>query len=138
MNILIDTNVVLDVLLCRAPHNVESGKIIALSEKGRLNGFVSASSITDIYYLTRKKLKDEKATIDALKKLLSILNVADVLSGNIYETLELSWEDFEDSLQYSVGKSIMADYIITRNAKDFSQSNIPVLSPQEFIEDLQS
>ena len=138
MNILIDTNVILDVLLCRVPHNVESGKIIALSEKGRLNGFVSASSITDIYYVTRKKLKEEKATIDALKKLLTILNVADVLSGNIYETLELSWEDFEDSLQYSVGKSIMANYIITRNAKDYSQSDIPVLSPQEFIEGLQS
>lgn len=134
MNILIDTNVVLDVLLCRVPHNMESGKVIALSEKGKLNGFVSASSITDIYYVTRKELNDKKATIDLLKKLLSVINVADVLSGNIYEILDLEWKDFEDSLQYSVGKSILADYIITRNTKDFSHSSIPVLSPQEFLE----
>jgi predicted nucleic acid-binding protein len=113
---------------------MESGKVIALSEKGKLNGFVSASSITDIYYVTRKELNDKKATIDLLKKLLSVINVADVLSGNIYEILDLEWKDFEDSLQYSVGKSILADYIITRNTKDFSHSSIPVLSPQEFLE----
>jgi len=53
MNVLIDTNVILDVLLHREPFHEDAARIITLSENDKINGFVSASAITDIFYITR-------------------------------------------------------------------------------------
>ena len=54
MKIMCDTNIILDVLLERQPFVEDSYKVLSLCEEHRLEGFVSASSVTDIYYLVRK------------------------------------------------------------------------------------
>jgi hypothetical protein len=41
--------------------------------------------------------------------------------------------DFEDALQVSAAQACGADYIITRNGRDFVQSPLPALSPDDFL-----
>jgi predicted nucleic acid-binding protein len=133
MNVLIDTNVVLDVLLRRESFYQNSAKIIALSKKGYICSYISASAATDIFYVVKKELKDKDRALDLFKKLLTAARIASVTEAGIHEALELKWDDFEDSVQYVAGRNISAEYIITRNPKDFAGSQITVLSPEEFL-----
>ncbi len=59
---------------------------------------------------------------------------ATVTDNNIYQALDLEWDDFEDSVQYIVGDGLSVDYIVTRNTKDFALSSIPAVTPEKFIE----
>ncbi len=68
-----------------------------------------------------------------MKELLEIFLPAIVTDSNIYEALNLDWEDFEDSVQFVVGKSFSVDYIVTRNTKDYSSSAIPAITPDQFV-----
>jgi predicted nucleic acid-binding protein len=132
MKVLIDTNIILDVLLDRQPYSQDSAKIVVLSEKGIIESYVSASAITDIYYITQKTYKDTQTTIGLIKKIVQIVSIATITEDNICRALELEWTDFEDSVQYIVGESISADYLITRNACDFSNSSIKIVTPSSF------
>jgi len=133
MKVLIDTNIALDVLLKRVPYCEQSAKILVLSEKRVMDAYISASAITDIYYITRKALKDKRAAIDLLRKLLNVVNVAAVTGENVRQALELEWDDFEDSIHYMAGKNLLVEYIITRNPLDFEHGSIPAVTPKEFL-----
>jgi predicted nucleic acid-binding protein len=133
MNILVDTNVVLDILLERRPWYTEAALIFGLSKRKLLNCFVSASSITDIFYLTQKEHGKETAR-NSIKRLLQVFNPATVTDANIRRALELEWDDFEDSVQFTVGESLSADFIVTRNVKDFTSCTITVVTPSQFLQ----
>ncbi|WP_461256235.1 PIN domain-containing protein, partial [Treponema sp. R80B11-R83G3] len=119
MKVLIDTNVVLDVVLKNALFEDSSRAILDKAEQLKFTGYISASAVTDIFYLSQKKL-GKKIAKEVIKELLHIFYPATVTDGNIYEALDLDWSDFEDSVQYVVGISFSADYIVTRNAKDYA------------------
>jgi predicted nucleic acid-binding protein len=132
MTILIDTNVALDYLLHRQDYD-NAMDIFDLAEKQIVTGYISASAITDIFFLAKSYL-GKKPTKEALKKLLQVFHPATVTDGDIHEALNLDWEDFEDSVQFVVGKSFSADYIVTRNTKDYSAGSIPSITPEQFIQ----
>ena len=76
----------------------------------------------------------EERALKSIKGILQVFKPATVTDQHIYQALDLNWEDFEDSVQFIVGESLAADYIVTRNTKDFSPSSIPVVTPEQFIE----
>lgn len=133
MQILIDTNVVLDVLLNRTPYSANAEQILRISDSD-VQKFISASSVTDIFYIARKELKDKTLAINLIKRLLKIIHVANVSEQEIILALDSNWSDFEDSVQNSVAQSHNFDMIITRNKKDFSKSNIQIETPSEFMQ----
>ena len=132
MRILIDTNVILDVLLKRSPFYETAIEVLKLSARDDIQEFVSA--ITDIYYIAYKNLRDKAAVRELLKKLLLIVSVAGVSEEEIQKALELEWNDFEDSVQYSVAALNEMDGIITRNVKDYSSAEMQVWEPAQFLE----
>ena len=132
MTALIDSNVVLDVLLDNAGMVAGSRAVFDLAYKKRFTGYVSASAVTDIFYISKKKL-GKKGAKEALKKLLRVVNPATVTDDHIYQALDLDWDDFEDSVQFTVGESLSADYIVTRNTQDFTSSSIPAVTPEVFM-----
>ena len=138
MNVLIDTNVVLDHLVKREPFYENAERIRLLSERGFINSYISASAVTDIYYIANKELNDKEKVVSLLEDLLKTTNVAAVTESGIHEALELKWDDFEDAVQYVAGKNISADYILTRNANDYINSQIEVISPDEFLSKITS
>ena len=132
MRILIDTNVILDVLMQR--DGFESGReILRMSHLGKLQGFVSASAITDIFYILYRHIKDKKETIDSVRRLIAFVQVASVDEKIICEALESGWADFEDAVQYQAAKSRNARYIVTRNTKDFEASLPEAITPEDFL-----
>ena len=134
MKLLVDTNVVLDILLRREPHYESAAKVVVLSEKGFIDCYVSASAVTDIYYISQRELKNKESIISLLTKLFETFRIVSVSEATIHEALGLKWDDFEDCVQYTSGKSINVDYIITRNTKDFAKSQITAMSPNEFLD----
>jgi hypothetical protein len=108
--------------------------VLLLSEHKYIDGFVSATAITDIFYITSKLLMSKKSAKNLLNKLMNMVNIASVDGDIVAEALKAEWDDFEDSMQYVVGENIDADYIVTRNPKDFSGSEIPVVKPEELLD----
>lgn len=133
MQVLIDTNVVLDVLLNRDDFVQDAVTILKLPERS-VQKYVSASAITDIYYIARQEIKDKAEVKNLLKTLLQIIHVADVSEDNILTALDSDWSDFEDSVQNAVAESHNYDAVITRNKGDYKKSNLKVFSPKEFLE----
>ena len=134
MRVLIDTNVILDVLLKRSPFYEAAIEVLKLSVSEDIQEFVSASAITDIYYIAYKNMRDKAVVRELLKKLLLIVSVAGVSEEEIQKALELGWKDFEDSVQYSVALLNEMNGLITRNVKDYSSSEIQVWEPNQFLE----
>jgi predicted nucleic acid-binding protein len=132
MKILIDSNVALDVALKRQPFLASSIQVLGLSKLG-IRLFLSASTITDIYYIISKTLKSKTIAMSLLKNLLVTVDVAAVTGNEIRQAISLDWGDFEDAVQYAVGESIAVNYIVTRNKADFASATLPVVSPEELL-----
>ena len=134
MTVLIDTNIILDVLLKREQFLENSSNVILLSEKHIIDGYVSASAITDIFYITNAAYKDKQKSLNLLKELLKTVSIAAVTGDEIYRAIDLNWNDFEDAVQYSAGEHIHADYIITRDTSGYISSTIPIIKPANFLD----
>jgi len=132
MEVLIDTNVALDVILNNTGFVANARVILELAEQKRFTGYISASAITDIFYISQKKF-GKKTAREAINHLLYVFYPATVTDENIYQALDLKWEDFEDSVQYVVGEGLAVDYIVTRNTKDFTSGSINAITPEQFI-----
>jgi len=132
MTALIDTNIVLDILLNRQPWYANAALIFGLSQNNLIKSYVSAASITDIFYIAQKE-QGKAVAKDAIKRLLKVFYPATVTDEDIYQALNLGWEDFEDAVQFIVGDGLSVDFIVTRNTKDFNLSSIDIVTPEQFI-----
>ena len=133
MKCLIDTNVILDVLLKREPFYNDSASVLTLSGQENITLYVTASSITDIYYIAYQTLRNKEKVKQMLRELLKIVLIAGVSGDEIRNALALSWRDFEDSVQYSVALLQEMDGIVTRNPSDYKEAEIKVMRPEEFL-----
>ena len=133
MKILIDTNIVLDVMLKREPFYKMSLEILSLAKKDDVEEYVSASAITDIYYLAFRQLRNKEMVKKLMKELLTVVSVASVSEQEIENALYLEWNDFEDSVQYSVAYFQEMDGIVTRNPSDYKEAEIKVWKPEELL-----
>lgn len=133
MKVLIDTNVILDVLCNHADFVEDATKIFKLCEVNKVDGYISALSVPNIVYIMRKELDSEK-TADILEKLSLIFKIADLKGSDIIKAAKVGFNDYEDALQSVCALRIKADYIITRNIKDFAKSKVTAIKPSEFLE----
>jgi predicted nucleic acid-binding protein len=133
MNVLFDTNVILDVLLGRLQY-ADSRKVFNLIEQRVFTGYITASSITDIFYLVRKEIKNIDIVYQTMEDLAGIFSIAQVAESTITSALALHWKDFEDAVQYMTASERKFDCIITRNKSDYENAAIPCYSPAEFLE----
>lgn len=117
MKTMCDTNVILDVLLEREPFAKNSCKFLSLCEEHRIDGFVSASSVTDIYYLVRKYTHSTGLAYKSVGNLLEIVKVCSVTNDDVLTALQRKAKDFEDCLVATCAKSTRCDYIVTRYKK---------------------
>lgn len=132
--LMIDTNIILDVLLEREPFFTQSKCSLDLCEKGRLQGFISASTATDIFYIIRKALDSTEEAYKALGHILNIVKVLTVTNDDVNQAFMQKAKDFEDCLLATCAKSNKCDGIVTRNAKDFDEFGITLYTPEEIPE----
>ncbi len=131
-NVLLDTNVVLDIALERTEFYEPAKKLIEKLYLASIPAFVTASSVTDIYYVLKKK-KGHLPTIGFLKNFFSIIDVVGVDKNIILNSLQSDRNDFEDAVQIETAKQNDISTIITRNKKDFENSGLQIVTPLEYI-----
>jgi len=134
--VLIDTDVILDFFFDRKPFSEYSSQVIGLCETEQIKGFVTPVIYSNLYYLLRQTARHDKV-IDNLKQLLMITDVLLMDKEVVSNALNSGFKDFEDSLQnFAAIKNGEIDVILTRNLKDFSKSEIGVLTPESYIKSI--
>lgn len=133
MRVMVDTNIVLDVLLKREVFFEQSRAVLSLCEERKIQGFVSASAVTDIFYLTRKALGSLEDTYKVISSLLNILKVLTVTNQDVILAFQQKARDFEDCLLATCAKSNKCDGIVTRNKRDFITFGVTLYTPKELL-----
>lgn len=133
MKVLIDTNIILDVLCKRPAFYEDSAKIFKLCEVKKISGVISSLSIPNIMYILRKELDADK-TREILDSLMLIFSVADLKADDLKKAADMRFKDYEDAIQSACATRIKANYIVTRNIKDFSESKVTAIKPAELLD----
>ena len=136
MVLLIDANIILDVLLNRPDYVKDSAMIWKLCETEQMKGYVSTLTFANLVYIMRKQLDPQKIE-DVFHKLNLIFEFADFSVSDLTHAADLNWNDFEDAVQSVTAERIHADYIITRNVRDFSKSRVMAFTPPELLARIQ-
>jgi predicted nucleic acid-binding protein len=132
-NVLIDTDVLLDTFFDRKPFSEFSTEILNLCEQKKINGFTTPVIISNVYYLLRKSAKHQ-IIIEKIKQLLSIVDVIKMDKNAVINALNSEFKDFEDAQQnFSAIENGKIKIILTRNTKDFSKSELAVLTPETYL-----
>lgn len=132
MVLLIDTNIILDVLMDRPEFIKDSSMIWKLCETGRAKGYLSTLSYANMMYIMRKQMTPEQIE-EVFHRISLIFEFADFSSNVLERAVGMKWKDFEDAVQSATAESVRADYIITRNIRDFAKSKVMAFTPAEFL-----
>lgn len=132
MVVLIDTNILLDYILKREPFYEDAKKVMEICSSDMADGCIALHTVTTVWYLLRKLPEETKRA--ALKAVCELLQVVGTSHDEVLNAIESAdFKDFEDCVQSKCAKTANAEHIITRNASDFEASEIPALTPQEFL-----
>lgn len=134
MYILLDSDVIIDVLLKREPFEKDSGVVIDLCVKRKINGFITPIILANIYYFLRKE-NTHKHVIQQLNQFISTVEILKIDKEVILTALNSDFLDFEDAMQnYAAEFDSKINVIVTRNVKDYTKSKLNVMTPANFIE----
>ena len=131
--VFIDSNIFIDVFSARKDFLEESRQVLALCEENKIEGFTTASAITDIFYLIRKLLQDKEKAYQALGHILNIVKVLPVTNEDVLTAYAMHAPDFEDCLQAVCARRNHCNAIVTRDEKGFKDFGISLLSPSELL-----
>ena len=132
MKLLIDANILLDVLQNRENFVRASSMVWKLCETEQAKGYISALTFANLVYVMRKEM-DAQRIEEVLHMLSLIFEFAELNDSDLFRAAALQWPDFEDAVQSVTAERIHADYIITRNVRDFSRSKVIAFTPDELL-----
>ena len=135
MKVLIDTNIILDVLCKRPGFYEDSAKVFKLCEVRKISGVISALSIPNLVYIMRKELDMGKIK-EILDNLSLIFMISDLKEDDLRKAAVMNFKDYEDAVQSACAARMIADYIVTRNIKDFVKSKVTAVKPAELFDRL--
>jgi len=136
MKILIDTNVILDFLLQREPFLPDADRLFQAISDGQVVGYVTATTLTDIFYVARRHTQSLEKARQAISGILTAMEVCPVDRHIAELALNSNCPDFEDAIQISSAVTQELDAIVTRDLVDFTSSSIPVYSPADLLDQL--
>jgi predicted nucleic acid-binding protein len=137
MRVLFDTNVVLDVLLARPPHAAPAIELFDRVARRELDGLLSATMITTIFYLATKAAGAAQAKRH-INTLLSLFEIAAVGRSALADALTLGFSDYEDAVLHEAARHAGASAIVTRDPKGFAAAKLTVYSPAELLRMIQA
>ncbi|HBE43852.1 MAG TPA: DNA-binding protein [Bacteroidales bacterium] len=132
-DLFVDTDVIIDFLIDRKPHSREAAIIFTLIEQKKLRGYSSSLTFSNLYYVLRK-IETHSKVISKLDSLSKILNILKVEERTVKKALSSGFPDFEDSIQYFCAlDNKKISVIVTRNIKDYKNSEIAVMTPGDYL-----
>ena len=136
MNVLIDTNVVIDFLGKRKGFFDNAALIFQMQKEGRINAIVSSLTIINCAYILRKVFSRE-VMLDKVEKLCNTFTISGIDKTTLVEALKMNPYDFEDTIQYISALPYQPDIIISRDKHGFMDLDTPIMTPDEFIAECQ-
>lgn len=133
MNVIVDTCVIIDALQNREPFSEDAIKLCLAVANQKIDAFVPAKSVADIYYILHRSLHSDALTRDALKKLFRSFNILDTTAFDCQNALTSPMSDFEDAMLAETAYRNNVDFIVTRNLKDYVKSKVPSCLPSEIL-----
>jgi len=131
--IFIDTDVCLDLLAKREPHYLYAATLFTLADKGELKLAVSSLSFSNLNYLLSRQysMVEARRILRKFKVLVQVLSVDDKV---IQLALNSKFKDFEDAIQYFTAIESGITFLLTRNIKDYKKAEIPVQTPELYVQ----
>ena len=136
MRVLIDTNMVLDFLLQREPFFQDAELLFQSINAGQVIGYITATTLTDIFYISRKHTRSIEQARQAVSETLTAIVICPVDRAVLESAFNSGLVDFENAVQIFGAVAQGLDAILTRDNKGFLSSPIPVLSIQELLQQL--
>ncbi len=133
MNVIIDTCIIIDALQSRKPFDKDAEAVFLSVANRRCVGFLTANSVTDIYYLMHKALHSQEETKKVLGVLFSLFEILDTCGIDCRKALTSEVSDYEDAVMIEAAARAEIDCIVTRNLKDYAGAPMPVYSPEQFV-----
>jgi len=137
MNILLDTNVVMDIVEKREPFYENSTAVLKLIYAMNADCYFSASSAKDVFYLVKKHTKDSNLAKKAIVSISKFAIFCDTTKQDIQDAILSNIVDFEDAILVASAMRDKLDIIITRNVSDFANSTVPAIMPTDFLKKYQ-
>jgi predicted nucleic acid-binding protein len=133
LTVLVDSDVLVDFLIDRAPFTVAAKQLVAMTDKKIIKAYLAPHSITNIFYILRKSYSASDRR-QMLADLCQSVTVAEVKARTVLDALaNADIADVEDGLQAECAKNVNADYIITRNIGDYGKSAVPAILPEDLL-----
>lgn len=133
MRAVIDTCVILDYLQCREPFFDDALNIAIGRAKNEFEAYITASSLTDLYYIIHRHTHSSIETRRIISDLTVLFGLIDTYAEDCINALHSEMKDYEDSVMSETAYRIKADCIVTRNIKDYERSRVPAVLPSEFL-----
>jgi predicted nucleic acid-binding protein len=130
--LLLDTNVLLDVILDRAPWADDATALLDNIARHRARGYVAGHAVATVYYLVARA-KGDRAATTAVSDLLEILDVVPLERADFQRALALGLKDYEDAVQAAASLKIGARFLVTRNERDFKGAPVVPRTPGEVL-----
>ena len=137
MKVLIDTCVIIDVLQSREPFCESAQKLFMLDANRQFDGYITAKSVTDIYYISHRSTHNDKESREILSKLFELFEVADTAGIDCRRAIPSPISDFEDAVMTETAIRINADCIVTRNERDYSKAAVTVFTTDDFVKKIE-
>ena len=134
MIVMFDTCIILDYLLDRLPYANAAEKLFMKTVEGKLIGYITVKSLTDIHYVLKHSIHDEIKIRNIINTLLDVFVLIDSSADDVIRALSSKTTDYEDALMIQTAASNNADYIVTRSIKDYTLSPVQVLLPDELLQ----
>ena len=132
-HIFLDTNILVDIVANRFPFSKNAISIFDYCQRRKITMYSSSHSIATMHYIA-KRMVDEKELRSIIADLLDTISIIAVTESILKKSLKSSHKDFEDAIQITAAQSINTmDCIVTRDLKDFKNSEIKVFTPDEFL-----
>jgi len=134
MKVIIDTNIIIDILQRREPHFQDSYRTILLGLQEKVETFLCAAAVADIYFIISRNINDAKKVQEKINAINVLIKLCDTKSEDVNTALSLNMPTFEDAMIAAIAKREGADYIVTRNEEAFTGSPVPTISPSQLLD----
>lgn len=130
--VFINTDVILDFMIAREPFAMDAARIFSLSEKKQISICTTGLVFANAYYILRK-LGSHQKVLGKLSQLAKLIDIIALSKTSVLQALDSRFGDFEDALQHYAALSENVKTIVTRNVKDFKNSELAVLTPDQYL-----
>ena len=136
MKILLDTNIVVDVLQKREPMFEYGEKIFLAIASKQIEGYITSKQVADIHFFSRKQFAGQENVDQKARKIIAdiflLFSIIDTLAHDCKNAMNIHNNDYEDAIMIASAIRAGMDCIVTRDAKHFKHSPIPIFTSSEF------